>query len=129
MGFFEPPQLIEAEVYAEAQTKLRKVGHPSSMRMIADQRDMRLARRMAGIAPFRVMEILARARELEALGRQIVHMEIGEPDFPTPEPVRRAGAAAIGRGDMYYTPALGLPALREAIAGYYRSRYGVAVAP
>ena len=56
---------------------------------------VRLTRRVAEIEPFRVMEILARAKELEARGRDIVHMEIGEPDFPTPEPVRRAGIALL----------------------------------
>jgi aspartate/methionine/tyrosine aminotransferase len=55
-------------------------------------------------------------------------MEIGEPDFATPELVRRAGAQAIERGDTFYTPALGLPSLRQAIAAFYRSRYGVTVA-
>ena len=75
------------------------------------------------------MALLARARELEAAGRSIIHMEIGEPDFATPEPVRKAGAQAIERGDTFYTPALGLPALRQAIAAFYRSRYGVTVAP
>jgi len=85
----------------------------------------RLARRMAEIEPFHVMALLARARELEAQGRSIIHMEIGEPDFPTPEPVIRAGVRALERGELFYTPTPGLPQLREAIAGYYRSRYGV----
>jgi aspartate/methionine/tyrosine aminotransferase len=82
---------------------------------------------MASIQPFFVMDLLARARQLEAQGRSIIHMEIGEPDFPTPEPVVRAGIEAVARGDLHYTPALGLPALREAIASFYRQRYGVAV--
>jgi len=82
---------------------------------------------MAEIEPFHVMALLARARELEAQGRSIIHMEIGEPDFPTPEPVIRAGVRALERGELFYTPTPGLPQLREAIAGYYRSRYGVAL--
>ncbi len=86
-----------------------------------------IARRMAGIEPFRVMEILARARELEAQGRSIVHMEIGEPDFPTPQPICEAGIAALAKGELFYTPALGFPELREAISGFYRTRYGVEV--
>jgi aspartate/methionine/tyrosine aminotransferase len=86
-----------------------------------------VATRLSDIAPFRVMEILARARELERAGRSIVHMEIGEPDFPTPEPICAAGIAALTKGDVYYTPACGLPALREAIAQFYRDRYGVTV--
>ena len=75
------------------------------------------------------MELLARAKALEAQGRDIVHMEIGEPDFPTPRPVCEAGIEALQQGELFYTPALGNPALREAIAGFYKARYGVAVAP
>jgi aspartate/methionine/tyrosine aminotransferase len=82
---------------------------------------------MAEIEPFHVMALLARARELEAQGRSIIHMEIGEPDFPTPEPVLRAGIRALEKGELFYTPTPGLPELRRAIAGYYRSRYGVEV--
>jgi len=88
-----------------------------------------LARRMAEIEPFHVMALLARASELEAQGRSIIHMEIGEPDFPTPEPICRAGTRVIEKGELFYTPALGLPQLRKAIAGYYRSRYGVELSP
>lgn len=82
---------------------------------------------MRGIAPFHVMELLARARALEAQGRSIVHMEIGEPDFPTPRAICEAGMRALEKGELYYTPALGLPALREKIAGFYKTRYGVEV--
>ena len=85
--------------------------------------------RIARIQPFHVMALLARARQLEAAGRDIVHMEIGEPDFPTPQPVVEAGLASIKDGDVHYTPATGLPQLREAIAGFYQSRYGVQVDP
>jgi aspartate/methionine/tyrosine aminotransferase len=82
---------------------------------------------MAEIEPFHVMALLARARELEAQGRSIIHMEIGEPDFPTPDPIIRAGVRALEKGELFYTPTPGLPQLREAIAGYYRSRYSVAL--
>ncbi len=85
------------------------------------------ARRALEIEPFRVMAILGRARELEARGRDIIHMEVGEPDFPTPAPIVEAGIAALRAGHTRYTPALGLPALRQAIAGYYRDRHGVDV--
>ncbi|WP_367027245.1 aminotransferase class I/II-fold pyridoxal phosphate-dependent enzyme [Methylococcus sp. ANG] len=81
------------------------------------------------IRPFHVMEILARARQLEASGRSIVHLEIGEPDFPTPEAVNAAAVRFLAGGQVRYTPAAGLPELRERIAGYYAERYGVAVAP
>ena len=84
-----------------------------------------LARRMERIQPFYVMDLLARARELEARGRSIVHMEIGEPDFATPEPIVRAGHEALTAGKTHYTPALGLAELRRAIAEHYRQRFGV----
>lgn len=88
---------------------------------------MNSADRLACIEPFYVMELLARAKELEAEGRDVIHMEVGEPDFPTPEPIRAAGAKAIADGRMFYTNALGLPELREAISRFYRDRYGVDV--
>jgi len=88
-----------------------------------------LARRAREIAPFHVMLLLARARELEAQGRDIVHLEIGEPDFATPRPVCEAGMAALERGELFYTPALGIPELRAAIAGFYQTRYGMRIAP
>jgi aspartate/methionine/tyrosine aminotransferase len=87
----------------------------------------RLASRMAGIEPFHVVALVTRAKELEAQGRSIVNMVIGEPDFPTPEPVIRAGIAALQAGQVRYTPSLGIPALREALSGWYRTHYGVDV--
>ena len=75
------------------------------------------------------MALLARARELEAAGRDVIHLEVGEPDFPTPEPVLAAGKQALTQGHTHYTPAGGLPELREAIAGWYRQRFGLEVAP
>ncbi|MBK7792515.1 MAG: pyridoxal phosphate-dependent aminotransferase [Betaproteobacteria bacterium] len=87
------------------------------------------AARVAAIAPFQVMEVQTAARALAAAGRDIVHMEIGEPDFPTPAPVLAAAQAALANGDIHYTSALGLPALREAIARHYADRFGVSVAP
>lgn len=88
-----------------------------------------MAGRMARIQPFRVMDLLAKARALEAAGRDIVHMEVGEPDFPTPAPVVQAGQRALAEGHTQYTAAAGLPALRDAIANHYAQRYGVAVDP
>ncbi len=86
------------------------------------------AARVAGIEPFHVMEVQTAARALEAAGRTVVHMEIGEPDFPTPAPVLAAAQAALAGGGIYYTSALGLPELREAIARHYAERFGVAIA-
>ena len=88
---------------------------------------MTLATRMQHIQPFHVMALLARARELEAAGRSIIHMEIGEPDFVTPQPVIDAGHAALTAGQTHYTPATGLPGLRARIAMFYQERYGVTV--
>ena len=85
--------------------------------------------RIQRIEPFHVMALLARARQLETEGRDIVHMEIGEPDFPTPQPVVDAGLAAISGGDVHYTPATGLPALRHALAGFYQAHYGIELDP
>lgn len=87
----------------------------------------RPARRLADIEPFHVVELLTRARQLEAEGRDIIHMEVGEPDFPTPEPIANAAVEAIKRAKTLYTQALGLPELRQAISDFYAQRYGVAV--
>jgi aspartate/methionine/tyrosine aminotransferase len=82
---------------------------------------------MAGIAPFHVMELMARARALEVKGRSIIHMEVGEPDFTTAGPVLAAAQQTLSGGQIGYTVATGIPELRHAIAGYYRTRYGVSV--
>jgi (5-formylfuran-3-yl)methyl phosphate transaminase len=89
----------------------------------------KFARRAAEIEPFLVMEVLERAQALEREGRAIIHLEVGEPDFATPEVILKAGRDAIDRGETHYTHSLGLAALREAIAGRYGSRYGARVAP
>lgn len=77
------------------------------------------ATRLAGIEPFHVMDILARARAMEAQGRSVIHLEIGEPDFPTAPAIVQAGIAALQAGHTHYTPSLGLPELRAAIAAHY----------
>jgi len=87
----------------------------------------RIASRMAHIEPFEVMEIQSLARQVEAQGHDVIHLEIGEPDFRTPQPIVDAAKRALDNEKMYYTSALGLPALREAISGFYRTRYGVEV--
>lgn len=89
----------------------------------------RIAARMEGIAPFHVMAILAQAHALEAQGHDIIHLEIGEPDFATPAPIVEAGIAALRAGRTHYTSALGLPALRAAISGFHESRWQAAVDP
>jgi len=88
---------------------------------------LRSAARLADIEPFHVVELFTRAHELQAQGRDIIHMEVGEPDFPTPAPIAEAAIEAIRRGKTMYTQAFGLPELREAISNFYHERYGVAV--
>ncbi|MGB5726227.1 MAG: pyridoxal phosphate-dependent aminotransferase [Thiogranum sp.] len=88
-----------------------------------------IAQRLNSIAPFYAMALLARARELEAQGRSIVHMEIGEPDFATPQPVVDAGIRALQQGKTHYTPAVGLRELREAIADHYLRLFDVQIDP
>ncbi len=88
-----------------------------------------LSAKIKEVEPFVVMELLAKAKALEAQGRKIIHMEIGEPDFPTPQRVVQAGLKAMQKGCVKYTPAAGLPQLRQAIAKYYSSRYQISVEP
>ena len=85
--------------------------------------------RSRAIEPFHVMALLGRAHELQAAGHDVIHLEIGEPDFATAEPIVRAGQAALAAGHTRYTAARGLPALREALAGFYARRYGVSIDP
>ena len=89
---------------------------------------MLTARRAAEIEPFEVMDVLSRAHALEAQGRRVVHMEIGEPDFTAPAPVVEAGVRALREGLTAYTATLGLPALRQAIAGHYQAKFKVEIA-
>ncbi|MDI1230801.1 MAG: pyridoxal phosphate-dependent aminotransferase [Methylobacter sp.] len=89
--------------------------------------DVRLAKRAQEISPFYVMELLRRAKQLEAQGKDIIHMEIGEPDFTTPPAIMEAGIRQLKTGEVKYTPAAGLPELREKIAEFYRQRYAVTV--
>ncbi|NOQ63437.1 MAG: pyridoxal phosphate-dependent aminotransferase [Methyloprofundus sp.] len=88
---------------------------------------MQIADRMEKITPFYVMELLRRAKQLEAEGRDIIHMEIGEPDFATPAAITKAGLDYIKAGHVKYTPAAGLPELRQKIADFYWQRYQVTV--
>ena len=85
--------------------------------------------RSRAIEPFHVMALLARANELQADGHDVIHLEIGEPDFTTAAPIVAAGQAALANGHTRYTAARGLPQLREAISGFYAQRYGVNIDP
>jgi aspartate/methionine/tyrosine aminotransferase len=86
-------------------------------------KSLSIAARANEIAPFHVMAILDRAKALEATGRDIIHLEIGEPDFATPAPIIEAGIRALRDGHTHYTGALGLPQLREAIAAFHAARW------
>ncbi|MGR2740676.1 aminotransferase class I/II-fold pyridoxal phosphate-dependent enzyme [Billgrantia sp. Q4P2] len=85
--------------------------------------------RVERVAPFRVMSLLEAAQAREAAGHDVIHLEVGEPDFPTPEPVVAAGCEALAAGLTRYSPATGLPALRKAIAGHYGEHFGADVDP
>lgn len=86
-----------------------------------------LAKRMQSIEPFHVMSLLGKAKQLEQQGRHIIHLEVGEPDFATPQPIIDAGIRALRKGEVHYTPSLGLAELREAIADYYSSHFSTPV--
>jgi len=85
--------------------------------------------RSANIPAFIVMDVLEKAQELERSGAQVIHLEIGEPDFETPHKITEAAIAAIRRGETHYTHSLGIRPLREAIADHHQRRYGVNVSP
>jgi aspartate/methionine/tyrosine aminotransferase len=80
------------------------------------------------ISPFVVMQLLQRAQEYERSGKTVVHLEVGEPDFQTAEPIVKAAHAAIDAGRTKYTSASGISDLRQRISAYYQSM-GVAVSP
>lgn len=90
---------------------------------------MTFAQRTEHLRPEGAYQVLARAQELEAGGKEIIHLEIGEPDFRTPAAVSLAGIAAIAEGHTRYNPPAGLPKLREAIADYAGKRRGIRVKP
>jgi aspartate/methionine/tyrosine aminotransferase len=88
-----------------------------------------ISKRAESITPFIVMEVLERAREMEAQGIDIIHLEVGEPDFDIPNAVKAATRKALDEGLTHYTHSLGDPGLREAIAQHYLDTYGVSVKP
>ena len=90
---------------------------------------MRIANRAKAVNPFRVMDVMDRAQAREAAGLPVIHLEVGEPDFGTCEPIRAAGVAALQAGQTAYTGATGLPALRERISAFYADHHGVSIDP
>ncbi|HHU77096.1 MAG TPA: pyridoxal phosphate-dependent aminotransferase [Firmicutes bacterium] len=87
------------------------------------------AARTRQVTSFLVMDILEKAQQMEAQGENIIHLEIGEPDFDTPLPIKEAAMRALKAGDTHYTHSLGKMALREAVANFYRDKYGVDLFP
>ncbi len=90
---------------------------------------MQIATRCHSISPFIVMDILERAKQLEASGKKIIQLQIGEPDFDTPAVIKEAHQKALQDGHTHYTPSLGDPELKTALAKYYKERYRVDIAP
>jgi aspartate/methionine/tyrosine aminotransferase len=88
-----------------------------------------LAQSAARLGTEAAFSVLAKAKELERLGRSIIHLEIGEPDFPTPRHVAEAAVDAIRRGETHYTPSAGLWEFREAIAAEMGQSRGIAIPP
>lgn len=88
-----------------------------------------LAQREQQVAAFQVMHILGAAHALTAQGHDVIHLEVGEPDFPTPERVVAAAQTALSEGRTFYTPSTGIPDLQTALAASYQRRYGVHIAP
>jgi len=88
-----------------------------------------ISRRAEELAPFMVMEVLERAREMEQQGEDIIHLEVGEPDFSVPSPIKKATFQALEDGATHYTHSLGDIELREAICKHYLDAYGVEVRP
>src|SRR6266700_1071718 len=90
---------------------------------------IRFAERMDRLGTEGAFEVLARARRLEAAGQHIVHLEIGEPDFATPDNITEAAVAAMNAGYTHYTPAGGIMEARESVAGFVSRRLGIDVDP
>ena len=84
-----------------------------------------ICRRIQELTSFIVMDVLERAQEMERAGESVIHLEVGEPDFDTPEAIKNAAIEALRRGETHYTHSLGTKQLREAICNYYSETYGV----
>jgi aspartate aminotransferase len=94
-----------------------------------NEHGIRLAERMSKLGTESAFDVLVRARALEAQGRHVIHLQLGEPDFDTPEHIVEAGVEALRSGETHYTPAAGIPQLREAIAREISKTRGIVVGP
>ena len=99
------------------------------MNNCSDNKKKMISRKVVGVKSFMVMDVMARAEQLEHEGKDIIHLEVGEPDFETPEVVREAAIEAIRSGKTHYTHAMGILELREEICAHYYKEYGVSVTP
>jgi aspartate/methionine/tyrosine aminotransferase len=90
---------------------------------------MKITKRADFITPFYVMELLEKAKEMEAQGEDIIHMEVGEPDFTTPQLIKDEAIKAIISGETYYTHSLGVAELRQKIATFYKKGEGLTISP
>jgi len=90
---------------------------------------IKFAHRLEEIQPFYVMDLLAKAKKMQQQGEDIIHLEVGEPDFPTPDLIKQAGIKAINDSELFYTPSQGLIELRNEIASYYKKTFSVIVNP
>lgn len=98
------------------------------IKTVSEGRDIAtLSEKARKLPPFIVMEVLERAQELERSGRNIIHLEVGEPDFPTPSHICEAASKALQAGETRYTHSLGLLQLREAIAESYNQKFGLSI--
>jgi aspartate/methionine/tyrosine aminotransferase len=88
-----------------------------------------ITKRASEILPFIVMDVLEKAQEMQRRGEDIIHLEVGEPDFDTPECIREACCRAMRNGETHYTHSLGLLELREAICEHYFNKYNVTISP
>jgi aspartate/methionine/tyrosine aminotransferase len=95
--------------------------------MLEPQR--KISEKSQDIPPFLVMDVLERAMEMEREGQDIIHLEVGEPDFDTPPNIVQAGIEALRSGRTHYTPSVGIYELREAVAAHYENTYGVSIDP
>src|SRR5829696_10086145 len=111
-----------------ASQSCRSGGHRQSVRNV-EGGEMRLATRMQRLGTETAFEVLVRARALEAQGRDVIHLEIGEPDFDTPGNVIDAGCDALRSGWTHYGPSAGQPDLRQAIADYINRSRGTSYGP
>ena len=84
--------------------------------------NIRLSTGMGNVNPFRVMTVMERAAELEAAGKKVVHMEVGEPDFSSATPIINAAKQALKEGRTQYTAASGISELRESISPHYAEK-------